>query len=314
MVTLCKRIVESSWFQWQIIFLIVLAAVLVGLETDADIKAAYGDLIDVLDRIVIWAFVVEAALKMLAHGRHFYRYFRDPWNVFDFTIVVLCFLPATAEFAAVIRLARILRVIRLVSVLPRLQTLVGTLLRTIPSMGSVSLILLLLFYIYAVIGVHLWGKFDPDNFGTLPRSMITLFKVLTLEDWPDYFDPQMQVREADGLAIAPAYISAPLYFFSFIIIGTMVMLNLVIGVILKSMEETELEEARKERAKHLKETGQTSIVDDLRGLDAKLDELRMQIHLLLARAKAELPAEPKTPSPPPPQAESAPPSDEPPSQ
>ncbi|MEX0742236.1 MAG: ion transporter, partial [Phycisphaeraceae bacterium] len=140
------KIVHSTWFQGSIIGLILLAAVVVGLETNRGLMAEYGHILKGLDAFIIGVFILEAIMKMGAHGRCPLRYFRDPWNCFDFTIVVLCLIPATGQFAAVIRLARVLRTLRLVSVVPRLQIIVSSLLKGLPSMGYVGILLLMLFY------------------------------------------------------------------------------------------------------------------------------------------------------------------------
>ena len=117
---------------------------------------------------------VEALLKMASHGRQPWRYFADGWNVFDFLIILVCLLPLGGPFAAVLRLARALRLFRLVSALPRLQLLVGALLKSLSAMGYVSLLLALLFYIYAVAGIHLFGAHDPKNFGSLAAAVAVL--------------------------------------------------------------------------------------------------------------------------------------------
>ena len=117
------RFVASKLFQNGILLLILLAAALVGIETYPAMEAKYGTILHLLDKIVLWLFVIEAVLKMAQHGKNWHRYFKDPWNIFDFTIVVVCFLPVNAQYAAVLRLARILRALRLVSVVPlRSQT------------------------------------------------------------------------------------------------------------------------------------------------------------------------------------------------
>ena len=131
----------------------------------------HGTLLLGLDKFILGVFIVEALLKMAAHGRQPWRYFADGWNVFDFLIVVLCLLPVGGPFAAVLRLARALRLLRLVSALPKLQLLVGALLKSLSAMGYVSLLLALLFYIYAVAGIHLFGAHDPKHFGSLRAAL-----------------------------------------------------------------------------------------------------------------------------------------------
>lgn len=230
MTAAAQTIIQHAWFHRLIVVMIALAGVLAGLETNAAIVAGHGPLLHALDWLVLAIFIVEAVLKLTAMGA---RYFRDGWNVFDFLIVVLCLLPMNSQFAVVLRLIRSLRLLRLVTALPKLQLLVGALLKSISSMGYVSLLLGLMFYIYAVAGVHLFGQHDAAHFGSLPVALLTLFQIITLDNWSDLFS-----------AVSPHVpLTATLYFVSFILLGTMIMLNLFIGVITNSMAEmhTELE-------------------------------------------------------------------------
>ncbi|MBD3222505.1 ion transporter, partial [bacterium] len=248
-------LVASTGFQRAVLGLILAAAVIVGLETDRELMARHGGLIHALDWTVITLFGIEALLKMMQHGRRWPRYFTDPWNVFDFTILVVCLLPVGGHFAAVLRLARVLRALRLVSALPRLQILVSALLKSVPSMGYVGLLLLLLFYIYGVMGVALFAGNDPVHFGSLDLSLLTLFRVVTLEDWTDVMYIQMfgsDVFPIDNPAVEPTDprarpVLGAAYFVSFVLLGTMIMLNLFIGVIIGSMQEAQAEAEQKER-------------------------------------------------------------------
>src|SRR6056297_1007751 len=246
----CRWVVASPWFERVIIGCILFAAVLVGIETYPDLAHRYHGLLGGLDRLILAVFVIEALAKMLQHGRLFYRYFLDPWNCFDFAIVFVCFLPINASYAAVLRLARILRTLRLMTVLPQLQLIVGALIRSIPSMGYVGVLMLLFFYVFGVTGVFLFRENDPVHFCDLPRSILTLFRVVTLEDWtdvmyinmfgsdtyegyPTIWTEQTGIeRQSQAMPIVAAT-----YFVSFVMFGTMIMLNLFIGVIINSMDE-----------------------------------------------------------------------------
>ncbi|HEX5791594.1 MAG TPA: ion transporter [Luteolibacter sp.] len=231
----CLRLTESAAFRRFIIGVILLAAVVVGLETDRGLMERHGGLLHALDRTILGIFVLEILLKLAAKAPRPWHYFRDPWNVFDFAIVAVCLLPMHAEFAAVLRLARVLRVLRLVTSLPKLQLLVGALLKSIPSMGYVGVLLSLLFYIYAVSGVFFFGQANPEYFGSLGRALLTLAGVITLEGWTDLMygllDPEVAVSKVKVIA----------YFLSFVLFGTMIMLNLFIGVIMNSMQEMQEE-------------------------------------------------------------------------
>ncbi len=261
MTTRIKTFVESKPFHHFIVAVIVLAGVVAGLETSAAVMAQHGALLHGLDKIILGVFIVEALLKMAAHGRQPWRYFADGWNVFDFLIVVICLLPVGGPFAAVLRLARALRLLRLVSALPKLQLLVGALLKSLSAMGYVSLLLALLFYIYAVAGIHLFGPNDPQNFGSLPAALLTLFRIVTLDNWGDIFLAQ--------LANVPA-LKVTIYFVTFIVFGTMIILNLFIGIIMNSMSEMHAEIAERDRAQHERETGAATLEDELKSLEAEL--------------------------------------------
>lgn len=287
-----KKIAESKTFQRAILAVILLAAMLVGLETYPDVVAEHGKLLDRLNDLVLWIFAVEALIKMGQYGRNWHRYFQNPWNVFDFSIVVVCFLPVGATYAAVLRLARIMRALRLMTALPELQLIVGALIRSIPSMGYVGVLLALNFYVYAVMGVFMFSENDPAHFKDLPTAMLSLFRIVTLEDWTDIMYINMYgVDVYPGLAsyvnptgITPDPATCPpplvgvLYFASFVMFGTMIMLNLFIGVIINSMDEAKVERQRDLRAERLA-AGETLTLSD------ELEEVDLQIHAVRERLK-----------------------------
>ncbi|MEY4387440.1 MAG: hypothetical protein RLY20_2723 [Verrucomicrobiota bacterium] len=256
-----KQLVESKPFHHAIVAVIVLAGVVAGLETSAAIMAQHGAMLHGVDKVILGIFIIEAVLKMAMHGRQPWRYFADGWNVFDFLIVVICLLPVGGPFAAVLRLARALRLLRLVSALPKLQLLVGALLKSLSAMGYVSLLLALLFYIYAVAGIHLFGAHDPKNFGSLPAAFLSLFRLVTLDNWSDLFTGQLPY--VPGIKVA-------IYFVTFIVFGTMIILNLFIGIIMNSMSEMHAEIAERDRAQHERETGAATLEDELKSLEAEL--------------------------------------------
>jgi voltage-gated sodium channel len=269
MTQLAKRIVDSRPFRGTIIAVILFAGILAGVETSKAIVAQHGALLRALDAAVLAVFIAEIALKLASHGRRPLDFFRDPWNVFDFTIVALCLLPVGGPFAAVLRLVRTLRLLRLITALPRLQLLVGALLHSLSAMGYVSLLLGLIFYIYAVTGIHLFGANAPQHFGSLPVALLSLFQMITLDNWSDLFHA---AREGSP-------IGAITYFVSFILLGTMIMLNLFIGVIMNSMAEMHAElDGQKELARRSAE--KSSILSDVTALDQQLAGLRAQLEAL----------------------------------
>jgi len=287
----CRQIAESPWFRHSIMGVIILAGILIGLETSRKIMKEYGEIIYALDSLILAIFVVEMVIRITAFGRKPHRFFLEPWNVFDFVIVAVCLLPAETGFVAVVRLARILRVLRLVSIMPRLQFLVGALLKSVPSIGYITLLLSLFFYIYACLGVFLFRYNDPIHFGTLGASLLTLFEVVTLEGWNNIFHVQLygsHVFNFEGIEIigeAPQAfpVIAPLYFISFILVCTMIILNLFIGVILKGMEEMQNEDMARDM-KQLEEQGGRNTAQEVEVIISALHDLERRLkgvqHLL----------------------------------
>lgn len=258
----CQRLIGARWFEPFMIGLIVFNGVLIGLETSHAIMAAHGDLLHLLNHAILALFVLEALAKMGAVAPRLRLYFGDGWNLFDFTIVVLSLIPATGEFALVARLIRILRVLRLVSAVPQLRLIVATLVRSIPSMGHVIGLLAIIFYVYAVAGFHLFHTVDAERWGTLGDSLLTLFRVVTLEGWTEVMYKAMETHPWSWV-----------YFVSFVLVGTFIAMNLFIAVIINNLEESKAAQlasvtapaTREEILEELKATR-----DALQRLEAKL--------------------------------------------
>ena len=278
MIQFAQRLIGSKAFRGLIIAVILFAGILAGLETSAPLVARHGALLHALNFAILAIFVAEIALKLAAHCRRPVDYFRDGWNVFDCVIVALCLLPVAGPFAAVLRLARVLRLLRLVSALPKLQLLVGALLKSLSAMGYVSLLLALLFYIYAVAGVHLFGGADPADFGSLPTALFTLFRIVTLDNWGDVFNRAIEHVSAVKVAF---------YFVTFIVFGTMIILNLFIGIIMNSMAEMHDEIAEGDRTAHATQTGTPAIETELRELERQTEALQTQMRRLRKRLSAD---------------------------
>jgi len=275
-----KQIVASKVFHHFIVGVILLAGVVAGLETSPAMMEHHGAILLGLDKFILTVFVLEALLKMAAHGRQPWRYFADGWNVFDFLIVVLCVVPVGGPFAAILRLTRALRLLRLISALPKLQLLVGALLKSLSAMGYVSLLLGLLFYIYAVAGIHLFGAHDPKNFGSLPAAFLSLFRLVTLDNWADLFNHQLP--HVPGMKVA-------LYFVTFILFGTMIIMNLFIGIIMNSMSEMHAEIAERDRAEHERATGSATLADELESVERELEAMQTRVIGLRRKWSADAP-------------------------
>ena len=257
-----QRLVNAPAFEYAIIALIVGNGALLGMETSPDLVRHYQAWIDLGNQFVLIVFILEALLKMIAVAPQVDRYFRDGWNVFDFSVIVFSLLPATGEYAMIARLARLLRVLRLISTIQELRLIVSTLVRSIPSMGHVMLLMSIIFYIYAITGFHLFREHDPGHWGNLGISLLSLFKVVTLEGWTDIMDIAMDV-----------YPLAWIYFISFVVVGTFVVVNLFIAVVLNNLEE-----AKAERLRELEQpVSREEILRDLRSTQKALRRLEERL-------------------------------------
>lgn len=224
------KLVAAPIFGHIIIGLILFNALILGLETDAGLVEKHGKWFELIHHFILAAFIIEALLKMAAVAPRLQLYFSDGWNLFDFSVIVFSLLPATGELAMIARLARLLRVLRLISTIPELRLIVATLMRSIPSMGNIMLLMSIIFYIYAIAGFHLFHVIDPQHWGTLGRSLLSLFRIVTLEDWTDLMYTALET-----------YPLAWVYFVSFVIMGTFVIINLFIAVVLDNLAQAKEE-------------------------------------------------------------------------
>ena len=225
--------VESKAFEPAIIGVIIANSVLLGLETSSALEDRYGDMMRLGNDVALGIFIAEAALKMAAKTPRVDRYFRDGWNVYDFLVIVAALIPATGQFAMIARLARLLRTLRLISAVKELRLIISALVRSIPSVGYVMLLMSVIVYIYAVMGYHLFHEHDPDNWRTLGISLLTLFNIITLEGWTEVMQTAMEMNSF-----------AWIYFVSFVIVGTFVVINLFIAIIINNLDEAKLERLR----------------------------------------------------------------------
>lgn len=230
-----RSLVEHRATQKLIITLIVINAVTLGLETSATAMQYAGGFLVALDRIILSIFVVELTIKLFVHGR---RFFRDPWNVFDFLVVGIALMPATGALS-VLRALRILRVLRLISAVPSMRRVVAALLNALPGMASIVALLSLIYYVFSVMATKLFGASFPEWFGTIGSSAYTLFQVMTLDSWSSGV-----VR-----SIMEVYPLAWLFFVPFILTTSFTVLNLFIGIIVDAMQAGAQEEITAEREK-----------------------------------------------------------------
>lgn len=231
MIDFCRQMASSERFHDVIIVVIVLNAVLLGLETLQQVMQSAGSAVYVLNWVVQAIFVFEIAVRITSHWPRPTAFFRDGWNVFDFTVVVVAFLPVDGEFATIGRLLRLLRVTRLVSEFPQLRLIINTMLLSIPSMGHVVLLLSLLLYVYGIAGFYLFGEIDPQHWGSLGAALLSLFQVVTLEGWPEL-----------QRSLLPKQPWAWVYFASFIVVAVFVVINLFIAVVINNLEKAKEQE------------------------------------------------------------------------
>ena len=230
LVNFASRLVNSPWFEYFIIAVIVLNGVLLGLETVPALERGYGSWMQAGNQAALWVFIIEAALKLLALWPRPLRYFRDGWNVFDFLVIVFALVPATGQFAMIARLARLLRVVRLISAIQDLRLIVAALARSIPSVGHVIMLMSIVVYIYAIMGYYLFHQHDPEHWGSLTISLLTLFNIITLDGWTDIMDTAMA-----------RYPLAWVYFVSYVVVSTFVAINMFIAIIINSLDDAKRE-------------------------------------------------------------------------
>ena len=295
MAELCKKISESKLFNNFILFVIGLASVVVGMQTYKNFEAQHHVTLNALDSIILGIFILEVIVKIVAQGRQPLNYFKDSWNIFDFSIVAVCLLPIDSnDFVAVLRLARVLRVLKLVSALPRLQVLVGAVLKSVPSIGYVFLLATLHFYIYGCMATFLYSDNDPVHFRNLQTSMLSLFRAVTLEDWTDlmyinmYGSANYGYEEASYTMLADLGITrdqiisnsspfgAAIFFVSFVITGAMIVLNLFVGVMLTGMEDAKKEQELETRLKK-EDPQQINLKEEFSKLDQNLQHFTMEM-------------------------------------
>ncbi len=258
----CKSVVSHRFFDKFIIGLIILNGVILGLETSSSIMAEYAGLLELVSDLILLVFIAEAAMKITAVAPRFKLYFGSGWNLFDFSVVLLSLVPSTGEFAMIARLARLLRVMRLISTIPELRLIVTTLVRSLPGMMHVVLLMAVIFYIYAVAGFHLYHEHDPQLWGSLGLSLLTLFRVVTLEDWTDVMYTAMEMHPLSWM-----------YFVSFVIVGTFVIINLFIAVVINNLEE-----AKQERLEELRQpTSKDELLKELRLTQEMLQKLQAKV-------------------------------------
>jgi voltage-gated sodium channel len=260
-----RGVVEDPRTERVIMALIVFNAVTLGMETSQTIMAKWGGVLHVVDRVILGVFVAELAARIAVQRAAF---FRDGWNIFDFIVIGISLAPATDAFT-VLRALRVLRLLRLVTLVPSLRRVVGGLISALPGMGSILMLIGLIYYVSAVMAVNLFGDDFPQLFGTLGASLFTLFTIMTLEGW------------VDGVVrpIMEKYPYAWLFFIPFIIGTTFTILNLFIGIIVNAMQTEHAKEEEAERAaeRDMMQEETEPLLAEIKGLRAEVAALRSEI-------------------------------------
>ncbi|MDX9945127.1 MAG: ion transporter [Azonexus sp.] len=272
-----RGFIEHPKVQGIIIALILINAALLGLETWPLAMQTAGSLILAVDRMILAIFVVEILVRIFVHRAAFWR---DPWSLFDFAVVAIALIPASGQFA-VLRALRVLRVLRLMTMVPSMRRVVGALLSAIPGLGSIALVLMIIYYVFAVIATNLFAASHPEWFGSIGRSLYTLFQIMTLESW------------SMGIArpVMDVFPYAWAFFIPFILIATFTMLNLFIAIIVNAMQS--FTDNERNAAVDAAETARQHIEAELHAeFRAMRDEMRE-----LRQALAQLP---RSQVPPPP--------------
>lgn len=249
------NILERPLTRNVIIGVIIFNAILLGFETSPNIMASYGGLIHTLDTLCLIVFVIEIAAKLIAMGP---RFFRDGWNLFDFAIVAVALMPATQGFS-VLRALRVLRVMRVMSAAPRLRRVVEGFITALPGMGSVFLLMAIIFYVSSVMATKLFGASFPDWFGTLGLSAYSLFQIMTLESW------------SMGI-VRPVMVTYPYawaFFVPFIMVTTFAVVNLLVGLIVNSMSD-----AHSEEEDAATDAYRDEVMEKLRAIETQLNALK----------------------------------------
>lgn len=252
------RYFESKKYQHGIVAVIIINSILIGLETIPTVMDLFGYYIDILDTIILVIFSIEIITKIFAYRLGF---FKSGWNVFDFLIVSLSVGPAAGSFS-VLRALRIVRTLRLLHSIPKLKIIIESLLQSIPSIGWITVLLGIVYYVFAVIGTNLFGANNPQYFGDLWKSFYTLFQIMTLESW----------SSAIARPITEGVPFAAVYFISFILIATYTTLNIFIAIVVNTMNEVSLADL-KEEEEHIKDF----VIQENQLLHAKLDRLEAKL-------------------------------------
>ncbi|WP_085297835.1 ion transporter [Cognaticolwellia mytili] len=255
-----KQVDSSPVFQWSVITVIVMSALLIGAKTH-DLPEQVVSLLSFLDSAITVFFVIELTIRFIAYPNK-KTFFKSGWNVFDTIIVIGSLIPAGGSGILLARLLRVFRVLRLVSMIPELRLLINALIKAIPRMGYIALLMFVIFYIYAAIGSILFHQINEVLWGDVSISMLTLFRVATFEDWTDVMYETMAVHPMSWV-----------YYLTFIFLTAFIFLNMMVGTILEVMGQ-EHENFRAEAHGESAEGGEPASRAQIEKLEQELREIK----------------------------------------
>ncbi|MEW2571229.1 ion transporter [Streptomyces sp. NPDC047070] len=232
----CRGVTEARWFGAAVFGLIIANALVLGIETYTGVVHHWHGQLKLVEHCFLAAFTVEILLRAGAHADRPREFFRDPWNLFDLAVVFSAFLPVVRENGTILRLLRLARVLRTARFLPQLRVFLVAVGRSLPGTMSFLIVGALLLYVYAMVGWVAFAESDPEHFGSLGRAVLTLFLLMTLDGLGD------SVRA--GLEISRWSI---VYYASYVLLASFVLVNVLIGVVISSLDEArELEREQEE--------------------------------------------------------------------
>lgn len=229
-----RRLVDHPAFNALVLAVILANAATLALETYSGFARDHGDSLDLANDLFLAFFTAELALRIASYGRRPDNFFRSGWNVFDFVVIALGFAPGLRDNTTLLRLARLARVVRVVRILPDLRLLMTAVVRSLPPLFSMSVLTTLVLFLYGMVGWSIFGDSLPQHWGDIDTAMLTLFVMLTLENFPAYMEAGMEVHPWSWL-----------YFVSFVLVAVFIVLNVLIGIVLNSMEEARELELRR---------------------------------------------------------------------
>ena len=262
-----RKVIDGKVFQGIILFVIIFNSIIMGIETIKNLSEGAVNVLATINAVCLWIFILEIIVKLLAYGL---EYFKDPWNWFDVVIVGVSMASGLA-FMSAFRAVRVLRVLKslkalrgtkLIGSVKHLQVIINAIIKSIPSILWTGILLILIYYIFALIGVNLFGEAFPAWFGTIGKAMYTLFQVMTLESWSMGISrPVMEV-----------YSYAWAYFVPFVLLSSFVVMNVVVGIVVNAISEVTAE-SKEEEASQAPAVSNEDLVKEMRVLKEQLDRM-----------------------------------------